>query len=62
MLERLREEVLEANLAIVRAGLVRFSFGNASGCARDEGLVVGAHVAAERSVLRMVNLVFEGSM
>jgi len=40
MLLRLRGEVLEANLAIVKAGLVRFSFGNASGIAREEGLVV----------------------
>jgi len=40
MLKRLRGEVLEANLAIVKAGLVQFSFGNVSGISRDEGLVV----------------------
>lgn len=39
-LERLREEVLEANLELVRRGLVLYTFGNASGMARDEGLVV----------------------
>ena len=39
-LARLREEVLEANLELVRRGLVLFTFGNASGIARDEGLVV----------------------
>lgn len=39
-LTRLREEVLEANLELVRRGLVLYTFGNASGIARDEGLVV----------------------
>ena len=36
----LREQVLEANLEIVRHGLVLFSFGNASGMDRESGLVV----------------------
>lgn len=40
MLEALREEVLEANLELVRRGLVLYTFGNASGIAREEGLVV----------------------
>ncbi len=35
----LREEVLEANLEIVRRGLVLYTFGNVSGIARDEGVV-----------------------
>ncbi len=39
-LERLRAEVLEANLSLVRAGLVVDTFGNASGIDRAEGLVV----------------------
>jgi L-ribulose-5-phosphate 4-epimerase len=39
MLKTLREEVLEANLELVRRGLVLYTFGNASGIARDEGLV-----------------------
>jgi len=39
-LAHLREEVLEANLELVRRGLVLYTFGNASGIARDEGLVV----------------------
>ncbi|HEV2488947.1 MAG TPA: L-ribulose-5-phosphate 4-epimerase AraD [Candidatus Acidoferrales bacterium] len=39
-LERLRRDVLDANLELVRRGLVLFTFGNASGIARDEGLVV----------------------
>jgi L-ribulose-5-phosphate 4-epimerase len=39
-LAKLREEVLEANLDLVRKGLVLSTFGNASGVARDEGLIV----------------------
>ena len=40
VLGRLREEVLEANLDLVRRGLVLSTFGNASGIARDQGLIV----------------------
>jgi L-ribulose-5-phosphate 4-epimerase len=40
ILKTLREEVLEANLELVRRGLVLYTFGNASGIARNEGLVV----------------------
>lgn len=39
-LKALREEVLEANLELVRHGLVIFTFGNASGCDRASGSVV----------------------
>jgi len=39
LLQRLREEVLEANLELVRKGLVLYTFGNASGIAREQGLV-----------------------
>jgi L-ribulose-5-phosphate 4-epimerase len=40
MLEALRSEVLEANLELVRRGLVLYTFGNASGIDRERGLVV----------------------
>jgi len=40
MLESLKEEVLEANLEIVRRGLVLYTFGNASGIDRASGHVV----------------------
>ena len=40
LLKRLREEVLEANLELVRKGLVLYTFGNASGVDREQGLVV----------------------
>ena len=39
ILKGLREEVLEANLELVRRGLVLYTFGNASGISREEGLV-----------------------
>ena len=40
LLARLREEVLEANLELMRRGLVLYTFGNASGIDREQGLVV----------------------
>ncbi|HEY1271561.1 MAG TPA: L-ribulose-5-phosphate 4-epimerase [Terriglobales bacterium] len=39
LLKSLREEVLEANLELVRRGLVIYTFGNASGISRSEALV-----------------------
>jgi L-ribulose-5-phosphate 4-epimerase len=39
-LKQLREEVLEANLELVRRGLVLYTFGNASGVDREKALVV----------------------
>lgn len=39
LLKDLREQVLDANLELVRQGLVLYTFGNASGISREEGLV-----------------------
>ncbi len=39
ILQTLREQVLEANLEVVRRGLVLYTFGNASGIDRDQGIV-----------------------
>jgi L-ribulose-5-phosphate 4-epimerase len=39
LLQDLREEVLEANLELVRRGLVLYTFGNVSGIDRGQGLV-----------------------
>jgi len=39
LLTTLREEVLQANLELVRRGLVLYTFGNVSGIDRGEGLV-----------------------
>ncbi|MGN0443981.1 MAG: L-ribulose-5-phosphate 4-epimerase [Acutalibacteraceae bacterium] len=40
MLERLKEEVLKANLLLPQFGLVTFTWGNVSGIDREKGLVV----------------------
>jgi len=40
ILKSLREDVLEANLELVRRGLVLYTFGNASGISRSDALVV----------------------
>lgn len=40
LLETLRREVLEANLELIRRGLVIYTFGNASGIDREQDLVV----------------------
>ncbi len=39
LLKTLREQVLDANLELVRRGLVLYTFGNVSGIDRGEGLV-----------------------
>src|SRR6202162_3871905 len=39
LLQILREQVLEANVELVRRGLVLYTFGNASGLARAQGLI-----------------------
>ncbi|MGA7908254.1 MAG: L-ribulose-5-phosphate 4-epimerase AraD [Candidatus Sulfotelmatobacter sp.] len=39
LLRALREHVLEANLELVRRGLVLYTFGNVSGISRAEGMV-----------------------
>ena len=36
MLKQLREQVVEANLEVVRRGLVLYTFGNVSGISREE--------------------------
>lgn len=40
MLEQLKEEVLKANLELVKQGLVIYTWGNVSGIDREKGLVV----------------------
>jgi L-ribulose-5-phosphate 4-epimerase len=40
LVKELRAQVFEANLEIVRRGLVLYTFGNASGISREDGLVV----------------------
>jgi L-ribulose-5-phosphate 4-epimerase len=40
LLASLRKQVLDANLELIRRGLVIYTFGNASGIDREQGLVV----------------------
>ena len=66
----LKQEVLEANLELVRQGLVLFTFGNASGIDRQKGLVVikpsgvdyGALTAADMVVTDMDGKVVDGQL
>jgi L-ribulose-5-phosphate 4-epimerase len=59
-LQRLREEVLEANLELVRRGLLLYTFGNASGIAREEGLVVIKPSGVPYETMKAENLVVVG--
>ena len=53
----LREQVLEANLALVSSGLVVDTFGNASGIDREKGLVVIKPSGVPYSDLKPADLV-----
>jgi len=57
MLESLRAEVCEANLEVVRRGLVLYTFGNASGISREQGLVVIKPSGVSYDTLRPEHLV-----
>jgi L-ribulose-5-phosphate 4-epimerase len=57
LLKELREQVLEANLELVRRGLVLYTFGNASGVDREKGLVVIKPSGVDYSELRPGHMV-----
>lgn len=57
ILESLRKEVLEANLELVRRGLVVDTFGNASGISREKNLVVIKPSGVAYDTLRPEDLV-----
>jgi L-ribulose-5-phosphate 4-epimerase len=57
LLKKLREEVLEANLELVRKGLVLYTFGNASGVDREQGLVVIKPSGVDYDVLTAEDMV-----
>ena len=57
LLKKLREEVLEANLELVRRGLVLYTFGNASGVDREQGLVVIKPSGVDYDVLKAEDMV-----
>lgn len=54
---KLKESVLQANLEIVRQGLVVSTFGNASGILREEGLVAIKPSGVDYSTLRLDQMV-----
>ncbi len=57
LLKELREQVLEANLELVRRGLVLYTFGNASGVDREQGLVVIKPSGVDYEALRAGHMV-----
>ena len=57
LLRSLREAVLEANLELVRRGLVLYTFGNVSGVDRAEGLVVIKPSGVDYDALRAEDMV-----
>lgn len=65
MLEQLKQEVLEANLALPKYGLVTFTWGNVSGIDREKELVVIKPSGVEYDQLSrddMVVVNFEGEV
>ncbi|WP_413381402.1 L-ribulose-5-phosphate 4-epimerase [Alkalihalobacillus sp. 1P02AB] len=65
MLETLKEEVFEANLALTKYDLVTFTWGNVSGIDREKGLVVIKPSGVEYSEMTsrdMVVVDFEGQV
>src|SRR3990172_7665315 len=60
LLESLRCEVLEANLELVRRGLVIYTFGNASGISRADGLVAIKPSGVPYEQLRPEHMVITG--
>ena len=56
-LENLKQQVLDANLELVRQGLVLFTFGNASGIDRERGLVVIKPSGVDYAALKPADMV-----
>jgi len=57
LLPRLRQQVLDANFELIRRGLVLYTFGNASGISREDGLVVIKPSGVSYDELRLKDLV-----
>jgi L-ribulose-5-phosphate 4-epimerase len=56
-LNTLKQQVLDANLELVRQGLVLFTFGNASGIDRERGLVVIKPSGVDYAALKPADMV-----
>lgn len=57
MLEQLKQSVFEANLALVKHGLVIFTWGNVSGIDRDKGLIVIKPSGVEYNDMKVSDMV-----
>lgn len=57
MLEQLKEEVLQANLALPKHGLVTFTWGNVSAVDRDKGVIVIKPSGVEYDVMKAEDMV-----
>ena len=57
LLKDLRTQVLEANLELVRRGLVLYTFGNASGIDREQGLIVIKPSGVDYDDIRLEHMV-----
>ena len=57
MLEQLKEEVLQANLALPKYGLVTFTWGNVSAVDREKGVIVIKPSGVEYDVMKADDMV-----
>ena len=57
LLKSLREEVLEANLALPKHGLVTFTWGNVSGIDRERGLMVIKPSGVSYEAMKLADMV-----
>ena len=57
MLEKLKQEVLEANLLLPKHGLVTFTWGNVSGIDRESGMIVIKPSGVEYDGMKAENMV-----
>ena len=57
LLEKLREEVLCANLDLPKHGLVTFTWGNVSGIDRERGLIVIKPSGVSYETMRVTDMV-----
>lgn len=57
MLEELKTQVLKANLALAKHGLVTFTWGNVSGIDREKGLIVIKPSGVEYSTMTVEDMV-----
>lgn len=57
MLENLKKEVFEANMALQKYGLVTFTWGNVSGIDRESGLVVIKPSGVEYDLMKVEDMV-----